>query len=197
MQLDPCLPGVHNNLAVILAATTKDFDGVHDELKKALICNPSSMRAHSNVGILLVNGGRIDAGIAEIKKALEIDPHNIPTMERLGHAYIKKGILGLASISFKKILVHEPKNLRALLYLIQIYTLSGQENKAEMTLTYFVDLIQDRNLIPLLNDLSAETSLLQTAPDMDSILPLLFNAYLEKEIAIKENIKFLRDRTAR
>ncbi|MBW2076632.1 MAG: tetratricopeptide repeat protein, partial [Deltaproteobacteria bacterium] len=197
MELDPCLPGVHNNLAVILAATGKDFDRVHDELKKALSCNPSSMRAHSNIGILLVNWGKIDAGIAEIKKALEIAPHNIPTLERLGYAYVKKGLLGLASISFKKILAHEPKNLRALLYLIQIYALSGHEDKAERTLIYFVDLIQDRNLIPLVHDLLAETSLLQTSPDMNNILPLLFNAYLEKETAIKKNIEFLGDRTKR
>jgi tetratricopeptide (TPR) repeat protein len=194
MQLDSCLPGVHNNLAVVLAATAKDFDSVHDELKEALICNPSSMRAHSNMGILLVNWGRIDEGIAEIKKALKIDPYNIPTLERLGYAYIKKGLLGTAFIYFKKILIQDHKNLRALLYLTQIYNVSGHEEKAKKSITCFVNITQDRDLIPFMDDLLEETTLLQTAPDMDIIQPLLGNAYLEKEKTLKKNIRFLFDR---
>ncbi len=32
IEINPCLPGVHNNLAVILAATTKSYEEVYGEL---------------------------------------------------------------------------------------------------------------------------------------------------------------------
>jgi tetratricopeptide (TPR) repeat protein len=191
MKIDPCLLGLHNNLAVILAATTKDFNEVYGELTKALRCNPSSMRALSNIGILLVNWGRIDDGIAQIKKALKIDPHNIPTLERLGYAYLKKGLLGTASLYFKRMLSLRHRDIRALLYLSQIYVLSGHEEKAEKTLALFVDIMQDRNLIPFLDDLQKETSVLQTTPDLHILLPLLRKAYQQRAILAKENSQFL------
>ena len=195
ISIDPCLPGVHNNLAVILAATTQSYQEVYDELNKAIKCNPASMGAHSNLGILLVKSGRIDEGIAEIKKALEIDPNNIPTLERLGYAYIKKDLLGTAWVYFKKMLTLRRNNVRAFLYLTQIYAISGHEEKAQKTLTRFVDIIQDRNLIPFLDDLLEETSLLQTTPNMNIILPLLHKAYQEREISLEQNIDFLLDKS--
>jgi tetratricopeptide (TPR) repeat protein len=174
-----------------LAATTKDFHGVYDELTKELRCNPSSMRALSNIGILLVNWGRIDDGIAEIKKALIIEPHNIPTLERLGYAYLKKGLLGTASLYFKRMNSLGHRDMRALLYLSQIYILSGQEEKAKSILTRFVDIMQDRNLIPFLDDLQQETSLLQTTPDLHILLPLLRKVYQQRTILVEENSKSL------
>ena len=193
IDLTPCLPGAHNNLAIILAATTKDFEEVYEELKKAIVCNPMSMKAHSNMGILLVKWGRIDEGIAEIKKALNNDPHNIPTLERLGYAYIKKGLFGAASICFKKILAQRHKNLRAFLYLTEIYALSGDHEKAQQTLAHFVEIMQDKDLIPFFRDILQEKSLLQTSPDMSVILPLLAKAYQEKEVLFRENMSFLLD----
>jgi len=191
IDLNPCLPGVHNNLAIILPATTKNFEEVYEELAKAIRCNPKSMRARSNMGILLVKWGRVDEGIAEIKKALDIDPYNIPTLERLGYAYIKKGLLGAAFICFKKILAQRHKNPRAFLFLTQIYALSGDHEKARQTVHHFVDIMQDKNLAPFLDDLLQEKSLLQVSPDMNIILPLLTEAYQGKEILLHKNITFL------
>jgi len=193
IDVDPCLPGVHNNLAVILAATTKNFYEVHKELNKATACNSKSMEPHSNMGILLVKWGRVDEGIAELKKAMEIDPQNIPTLERLGYAYIKKGLPGAASICFKKILTQNKKNLRAFLYLAQIYSFSGNHEKARQTLEHFLDIMHDQDLIPFLEGLIKEKSLLQTSPDMPLILPVLAEAYQQKEALFEKNLHFLLD----
>jgi len=193
MHLDPCLQGVHNNLAVILAATTHDFHEVYNELKEALRCQHSNMQALSNIGILLVNWGMLNEGIAELKKALEIDPHNAPTLERLGYAYMKKGLLGAASMCFKKILTQKDKNLRAFLYLAQIYSLSGDHEKARQTLAHFLDIMHDKDLIPFLEDLIKEKSLLQASPDMSVILPLLAKTYQHKETLFRDNMRFLLD----
>ncbi len=193
IDLTPCLPGAHNNLAIILAATTRDFEAVYEELNKAILCSPMSMKAHSNMGILMVKWGRVDEGIGELKKALEIDPDNLPTLERLGYAYIKKGLFGAAYICFKKILAQRQKNLTAFLYLTQIYALSGDNEKAQQSVGYFVDIMQDKDLIPFLGGLLQEKSLLQTSPDMNVTLPLLAKAYQEKGVLFRENMRFLLD----
>jgi Tfp pilus assembly protein PilF len=195
MNIDPCLPGVHNNLAVILAATTKSYEEVYGELNRAAKCKPASVRTHSNLGILLVKSGRIDEGIGEMKKALEIEPNNIPTLERLGYAYIRKGMLGTASIYFKRTLNQMiPMNISALLYLTEIYTLSGHKENAQNSLSQFVDFAHYTDLGSLLNKLYGEESLLTISPDMNIVLPLLSKAYEEKAMSLRKNIDFCLDK---
>jgi len=140
-----------------------------------------------------VNRGKRNEGIVELKKALEIDPHNAPTLERLGYAYLKKGLLGAASMCFKKILSQKDKNFRAFLYGAQIYSLSGDHQKARQTLTHFLDIMPDKELIPFLEDLIKEKNLLQASPDMNVILPLLAEAYQHKEALLQENLRFILD----
>ena len=193
LEIDPCCQGAHNNLAIILAATNKNYEEVHNELKKAIACEPASMKAHSNIGILLVKMGRIDEGIGEIKKALKIDPYNIPTLERLGYAYMKKNLLGTASIYFKRAFNQKHKSLTPFLYLTEIYILGGHEEKAQKSISHFIDLAQDRTLLSFLDDLLEEASPLHIRPDMNIILPLLNRAYQKKALLIKKNNDFLFD----
>ena len=193
LEIDPCCQGAHNNLAIILAATNKNYKEIHNELQKAIACEPASMKARSNIGILLVKMGKIDEGIIEIKKALIIDPYNIPTLERLGYAYMKKNLLGTASIYFKRAFNQKHKSLTPFLYLTEIYILAGHEEKAQKSISHFIDLAQDRTLLSFLDDLLEETSLLQIRPDMNIILPLLNRAYQKKVLLIKKNNDFLFD----
>ena len=188
IKTDPCCRGAHNNLAVLLATTSNNYQEVFNELKKAIACNPANIQAYGNMGILLIKMGRIDEGIVEIKKALKIDPYNIPTLERLGYAYMKKGLLGTASLYFTKTLNRGPKNIRAFLYLTEIYLLSGNKQKAQKSLSQFVDIIQHKDLVVLFDYLLETKSLLNISPDMCIILPLLSEAYGKKGILIKNNI---------
>jgi len=191
MEIDTCCPGAHNNQAIVLAATTRNYEEVYNELQKAITCQPASMSARSNLGILLVKSGRIDEGIVEIKKALKIAPNNVPTLLRLGYAYMKKGHLGTASIYFKKVLEKRNRNIRAFLFLAEIYTLGGHEQKALKSLSQFLDTVQDSNLIPFLEDLFEEKSLLTVIPDMDIIVPLLCKAHQQREALLVKNRNFL------
>jgi tetratricopeptide (TPR) repeat protein len=195
LEIDPCCPGAHNNLAVVLAATDRNHEAVLDELNKAIICEPQSMQAYSNLGILLVNMEQIDEGIGELKKALAIDPANIPTLERLGYAYLKKGLLGTASIYFNKALIQRPGSVRALLYLAEIYCLSGNKEKAQESLNHFADAVQDQNLISFLDDLQEDPSLFTITPDMHIILPLLYTAYQQRAVLLEEDMAFLCDQS--
>jgi tetratricopeptide (TPR) repeat protein len=191
MEIDPCSPGAHNNQAIVLAATTNDYQEVGNELQKAITCNPASTHARSNLGILLVKSGRIDVGIMEIKKALETDPNNVVTILRLGYAYMKKGDLGSASIYFKEVISKKNRNIRAFLFLAEIYALSGHEQKALKSLSQFLAAVQDSDLILVLEDLFEEKSLLTINPNMDIIVPLLCKAHQQRESLLAKNRNFL------
>jgi tetratricopeptide (TPR) repeat protein len=190
IEINPCCRGTHNNLAVLLATTTKDFKEVLTELKKAITCNPASMNAYSNMGILLIKMGKTDEGIVNLKKALEIEPNYVPTLERLGYAYMKKGRLGTSFIYFKRTLNQRPKNIRAFLYLAEIYVFSGHKQKAQKSLSQFVDIIQYKDLVSLLDNFLGIESLLNISPDMSTILPLLSKAYGEKGASLQKNIDY-------
>ena len=190
IEITPCCRGTHNNLAVLLATTTKDVKEVLIELKKAITCNPASMNAYSNRGILLIKMGKTDEGIVNLKKALQIKPNYVPTLERLGYAYMKKGHLGTASLYFKRTLNQRPKNIRAFLYLAEIYFLSGDTHKAQKSLSQFADIIQHKDLPSLLDNFLGIKSLLNISPDMSTILPLLSKSYSEKGASLQKNIDF-------
>jgi len=194
IEIDPCCPGTHNNLAIALAATTKNYQEVYSELQRALTCNPASMRAQSNLGILLVKAGKITEGVAEIKKALEIEPDNVPTLLRLGYAYMKEGYLGRASIYFKKVISKRNSNNLAFLFLAEIYARSGHEQKAMKSVSQFLDAVQDNNLIPFLKNHFEEKSLLTITPTMDIVVPLLYKAYKDREELLAKNRNFLSDK---
>ncbi|RLB22485.1 MAG: hypothetical protein DRG73_06825 [Deltaproteobacteria bacterium] len=190
INTDPCCRGVHNNLAVLLATTGNNYQEVFNELKKATACNPTSMQAYGNMGMLLIKMGKIDEGIVHLKKALKLDPHYVPTLERLGYANMKKGHLGTASLYFKRTLNQRPINIRAFLYLAEIYALSGDTHKAQESLSQFVDMIQHKDLVTLLENLLETESLLNIRPNMSIILPLLSKAYSKKESSLQKNINF-------
>ena len=190
INIDPCCRGVHNNLAVLLANTSNNYEEVFTELKKAIACDPTSMQAYGNMGMLLIKMGKIDEGIVNLKKAFKIDPLYVPTLERLGYANMKKGRLGTASLYFKRTLNQKPTNIKAFLYLAEIYAIRGDTLNAQKSLSQFVDMIQHKDLVTLLENLVESESLLNIRPDMSIILPLLSKTYGEKKVSLQKKIDF-------
>ena len=190
IKLNPCCRGAHNNLAVLFAITTKDFKTVLSELKKAIGCNPASINAYSNLGILMTKMGKTDEGIIHLKKGLEIAPNHVPTLERLGYTYMKKRHLGTAYIYFRKTLNQRTKNIKAFLYLTELYVIGGHRQKAQKSLSQFVDILHQEDLASFLDDLLRVESLLNIQPDMNIILPLLSKAYSRKGVSIQKSIDF-------
>jgi tetratricopeptide (TPR) repeat protein len=190
LTIDPCTKGANNNLAVLLSMTTRDQEEVFNLLKKAIACGRQSTQEHSNMGLLFIKAGRLDRGIAYLETALEMAPKNNDALEGLGYAYMKKGLLGKASIYFRRAFNQTPKNIRALLYLAQLYTIGGHKEKAQESLSQFVDFVQDRDLGAFLDELFGEESLLRIRPDMTIIYPLLSKIYEQKITSLKKNREF-------
>lgn len=191
LTIDPCTKGANNNLAVLLSTTARDQEKVFNLLKKAIECGRQSTQEQSNMGLLFIKAGRLDAGIAYLKKALEMDPKNTDALEGLGYAYMKKGLLGKASTYFRKAFNQTPRNIRALLYLAELYTIGGHTEKAQESLSQFVGFVQDRDLGPLLDELlGEEENFLRIRPDMAIIYPLLSKIYEQKITSLKKNKEF-------
>jgi tetratricopeptide (TPR) repeat protein len=74
---------------------------------------PHNERAHGNLGLRLVGGGRIDDGIAEYHKALEIRPDFLPVHNDLGLALSKSGRFDEAIAHHERVLEFHPENPEA------------------------------------------------------------------------------------
>ena len=62
------------------------------------------------------------------------------------------------------------------------------------SLSQFLDAVQDNNLIPFLENHFKEKSLLTITPTMDIVVPLLYEAYKEREALLVKNRNFLSDK---
>jgi protein O-mannosyl-transferase len=74
---------------------------------------PMNERAHGNLGLRLVDCGRIDEGIAEYEKALDIRPDFLPVHNDLGLAMSKCGRYEEAIAHHEKVLGFRPENPEA------------------------------------------------------------------------------------
>jgi hypothetical protein len=71
-----------------------------------------------------------------------------------------------------------------------LYTIGGHTEKAQESLSQFVDFVQDRDLGPFLDELLGEDNFLRIRPDMAIIYPLLSKTYQKKITSLKKNKEF-------
>jgi tetratricopeptide (TPR) repeat protein len=77
---------------------------IHSGIHSSIRINPNKPDAYNNLGITLVQLGRIDEAILQYKKALEINPDKINTLNNLAGAYVKKKRLNEAISLLQKAL---------------------------------------------------------------------------------------------
>jgi tetratricopeptide (TPR) repeat protein len=70
--------------------------------------NPDCWMAHSNLGALLANSGKLDEAIVHYKRALEIKPDYAEASYNLGNALADRGEIDEAIIRFRKALEIDP-----------------------------------------------------------------------------------------
>jgi tetratricopeptide (TPR) repeat protein len=58
---------------------------------RAVACTKDNDKAHYNLGVTLVQNGRVDEGIAHFQTALQIKPENAETHINLGNALLQEG----------------------------------------------------------------------------------------------------------
>ena len=75
--------------------------------------SPGISRPHNNLGIYLMQQGKIDEAIIHFNKALQIKPHDTIPHNNLGNAMKKQGKIGEAIIHYRKALKIRPSNAKA------------------------------------------------------------------------------------
>ena len=95
-----------------------------------LACGPQYATAHSNLGLALAGGGRIDEAIAHFQKALEIEPDNAETHNNLGVIFARRGRIDEAIAHCQKALEIKPDNADAQNNLGIALAGCGRANKA-------------------------------------------------------------------
>jgi tetratricopeptide (TPR) repeat protein len=195
IEIDPCVPGAHNNLAGLLSLVPGKMDRVHEELIKAINCNHDSERAlaASNLGILLYKMGKTQDALSALQDAADMDRGNLMTLLRLGYVYKALGQFGRAYLSFKKILVDHPEDISTLLHLADLYVRSGLADRAKAVIIRAMDLIRPQNLRPYLNGILNDSDLLSIGPDMNLLLPYLLEVARAKEESLEDSILFLKE----
>jgi tetratricopeptide (TPR) repeat protein len=98
--------------------------------KKALELNPSSDKAHNNVGLLLAGSGKFEEAIPHFEKTLEINPEYPAAHSNLGVALAAIGKLEDAMAEFRQALAVDPNSGEAHNNLGRALVLKGNLDQA-------------------------------------------------------------------
>lgn len=74
VELDDNLADAHGNLGLVKLVFDWDWAGAEQEMKRAVLLNPSSIEAHGYYAQCLIAMGRQDEGLREAREMLRLDP---------------------------------------------------------------------------------------------------------------------------
>jgi len=90
IELNPEMPGLHNNYALVLAECKK-FPEAQAELEKAISISPADAgKFYYNLGALEINAGQNDAANETFKKAIAVTPPYPPAFYQYGITLVAK-----------------------------------------------------------------------------------------------------------
>ena len=111
-------------------------------MSKAITLNPNFTEAYDNLGIILLELGKIKETIAIFNKAISLNPKYTKAYNSLGAAYLALGNIKDAIASFNKAIAVNPNYLEAwnnLYFAMQ--TLKEQKNNTE---NYISEIFKDK-----------------------------------------------------
>ena len=79
-------------------------------LTHALSVTSNNDVAENNLGIVLLQKGKLDEAISKLQRAVDLRPENAPAHDNLAKAFLQKGQLADAMLHYRKLLELEPNN---------------------------------------------------------------------------------------
>ncbi|PYI89403.1 MAG: hypothetical protein DMF03_07685 [Verrucomicrobia bacterium] len=76
----------------------------------ALAVTSNNDVAENNLGIVLLQKGKLDEAISKLQRAADLRPENAPAHDNLAKAFLQKGQLADAMVHYRKLLELEPNN---------------------------------------------------------------------------------------
>ena len=100
------------------------------EFRRAISIAPRYTRAHNNLGVTLLELGRVDAAAAEFRSVLALEPRNVDALVNLALAQRSAGQTSDAEASLSRALAIEPHSAAAHYNLGQQYEDTGDAVRA-------------------------------------------------------------------
>jgi len=104
------------------------------EARKALVLDPLSLTAQTNVAITYYRAGRYDQGVEEARRVLDIETTYAHAHYVLGRAYVQKGMYREAIRSAQRAVALEGGNVRYVASLTHICGIAGKRRDASQLL---------------------------------------------------------------
>jgi serine/threonine-protein kinase len=132
LRLDPDDAAPRHALAVVYAATGRTAEAV-EELRQAILRQPSSDEAHSRLGKLLCEQGRCEEGVAELKNAIALRPNYYGHHYELATVYFDHGRYPEATTAAQRVVELQPDSSRGLMLLGVVRYAAGEYDEAIAT----------------------------------------------------------------
>ncbi|WP_299941287.1 Wzy polymerase domain-containing protein [uncultured Microbulbifer sp.] len=127
LELDPESAAAHYNLAAALMAGAEFKEAEHHF--RAVIDRQPSTQAYTGLGIVLIQQGLLDEGLANLQTALEADPNNTAAYGHLGSAQVQQGMLAAAASTYRQRVRNQP-SAAAYEELAQVLVRLGRHDEA-------------------------------------------------------------------
>ncbi|MCG8590783.1 MAG: tetratricopeptide repeat protein [Proteobacteria bacterium] len=106
LELDPQSASAHYNLAASLARSGK-LTEAERHFRAVLEVSPSS-RAHTGLGLVLGQQGKMDEATASLRDAIALDPKNAAAHDQLGTILVQQGKLEEAAATYRELARSQP-----------------------------------------------------------------------------------------
>ena len=143
LELDPESASANYNLAASLTRAGEFAEAEH-HFRAALKQEPST-QAHTGLGVVLSQLGRVDEAISSLHEAIEADPENAAAYDRLGTILVQQGSLEEAAAIYRLLISNRP-SAAAHRELAQVLVRLGRDDEARKALSDAEAM--DRNGVP-------------------------------------------------
>jgi protein O-mannosyl-transferase len=144
-------------LGVLSWRQSRKYSDLETLYEATLAQNPDCLLAHSNLGAVLANSGRLEQAIIHYQEALKLDPHSAQCLSNMGEALSRRKEYTEALGYFRKALESDPNFADAHCNLAVVLAACGRTSEAiehnEMAMAntnYVADL---SHLVSILNNL--------------------------------------------
>jgi tetratricopeptide (TPR) repeat protein len=121
---------VHHNLAVALHLRENQLEAAEESYQRAIALSPEYAASHTGLAELYLDLRRYDEALIAAKKGRELGPHRVWSYWILGRVYYQHGHFDKALTQFVQVAKMDPDFQPAYGYVIQLYQLKGEYEKA-------------------------------------------------------------------
>jgi tetratricopeptide (TPR) repeat protein len=147
----------------------KDEKEAAAELNAALAQWPHDSDLNALLGLMMARKGRCDEALRAAQKAVAAEPLNLTAIAVLGRSHHCKGNYAMAIDFWKSFVTREPRSLYAILALIELYDMQGDDSALRRYLDRLIAIGKNTPFDDILDMAVRESFLSPYIPDVDRI----------------------------